>query len=527
MTPPANGFYQVSEVVDDTPRTQKSKIITEQIFEAKNTAKKEPRPETPSEVPESVTQEKDTAPTTQPETTQVTESSPLTTSTTQSPSSSPKSRQTPQETKRKLPRDQLRSRVNTRVEETTTTARTSTRTRPTRRSQETKPTTPQAETIRTRGSRRRPIEQTTFPSRTEAPRGRGHHLAVENEHENPSRLRTGRRTEIPPRSNRRIDSSEDVLEIRDIPRSRKLHTASSRRTETKVLAAPETSTQFPSRGRGRSAVRKVEEPTTSRRTSRVRSLPVFDETKLEVLPLFESEARTEKSTAVDNIPNSFTSRTVLESTSPLTTSTRAESTTTALPNVKSNRRFPSRTKEVKNNNIEEPKPRSSRRFSTTSITTIAPRSDNRRQRERSQSRPRNSETTTEVSRRRSERVKPKRVEPTLSDNRLQTLTPRRSNRRVLTVSTTEVPTTTKGRTRFEKDDFNIEEVAESSMTKSIEKLSDDSPLKHSKNSKRGTTKEHSEEETIEETDNYPEAFKALLQAKSKLKVSASDEIVHM
>lgn len=548
--------YEVSESIDDIPRNdfsrQRPRVITETSFELKNIIKKEPVHEVSSTTLHSTSAKLDkeeTPSTAAVETTFSSESiiSDLSSTeiiSTSEPQKIAKAEPTKidilptEEPRRKLPRAQLRSRANTRVEDPTTTTTIRSRTRPNRRQPTTTTTTTTAAPESRRNFRRRPESRAT--------------LAIEKEHEHPTRQRPGRRTDTV-RSNRRSDSEED-LEVKEIGRRRNLHTAQSRRSETKVSTeSPDINRASRNRGRGsvrantRHNIENTEETPLSTtfgsrsRSSRNRYQPIFDETKLEVLPLFESENKTEKITAVDNIPDISTSK-IPDSTSPLSASTENTipgeitkiDSTTYIPNDKINRRFPSRTKEIKNNRLEESRRNSRRRTST---TTEAPKVTKQNTRTNFRSRNRNEpkETTTKQTfrsrnsentheKRTFERVKPKRVEPTLSENRLQTLTPKRPSRRrdPLTTSTDATTTTHRGRigSRFnEKEDLAIEEGAESNIAKSIEKMSDDVLLKHSQNAKRGSDKDHpSAEDSVEESDNYPEAFKAILQAKAKLKV---------
>lgn len=538
------GLYEVSEALDDVPDLRKRpRVITEQSFEIKNKKEFTPDP-VQTTISETVTpklekeetsvlttDESDTTPvsSTESPTSKLFTSETTTTATTKEPQRTRKTDQNKQPAsvpdRRQLPRAQLRSRPNVKVEEPTTTAR-ALRGRQSRRQQDTNtPTTTVApELNRSRNVRRRPVPNT----QPEIPK-RGS-LSLENEHEHPTRSRSGRKTEQ--RSSRRSDSVEDI-EIRDISRSKRLHTASSRRTETKIAADPTTEqSKTVNRGRGRARSNlgqiagevKTEniQPRTfpSRRTSKDRNLSRLDETKLEVLPLFESENKTERITAVDSIPD-VTTKVIPESTTPLQTTTKS---TTG----KVNRRFPPRTKEVKNNKIEETRSRSNRRPNTEATVTENPRRNDRRKnsanRETSTIKTfpsRNAESTTE-SRRKFERVKPKRVEPVLSENRLQKLAPRRASRRkdTLPVTLATQPTTTTQRGRVaskssEKEVEHLEDGAETSVTRSVEKF-DEQTIKDTK--KRGTIKDDTAEDSVEESDNYPVEFKAIIQA-SKLKVS--------
>lgn len=428
-------------------------------------------------------------------------------------------------------------------------------------------------------NRRQAIQQEV--SRLEEEFGnRGPTLVAENNF--PTRIRTSRRSDH--HISRRIDTSEEIEEIFDSKQFRpsSIETAQSRRKETIVAAdnqgvldskeQSKLSSRRPNKSASHASTNNEQNGTTARqitRNFRQRTTPHFDETKLEVLPLFESDAKTEKSTAVDSVPE-ISKAVPPEATTPLTTSTRVTTETskrtegTTKPVVPS-RRIPSRTtiREVKNNKLES-EPRSSRtnrRHPASSTPATVSRAGTRENYRNSRNRDvkttnetsttasrelrgrgrHHSESTTEAlsaNRRKLEpRTRPKKLEPNVPETRLQNLSPRRSvrpsnNKATSTTTTSTVlkPKTTtasaraanRAVSRFNKmeDELSVEEFSESNVSKTVRKLEDATVNpKLTRYTKRGTSKDHSDltssEEQIDDSDNYPEQFKALIQAKKQ------------
>ncbi|XP_049825520.1 mucin-3A isoform X4 [Aethina tumida] len=339
QTAPASRTYEVSEIVEESPidsfkRQSKPRVLTESRFEARNAPKKplfEPAPSTPEPtVDELLKSFGSNLETTIPDISITTikqdldstsEDSEIASANNVLPSTEPskqdneikkensKAPETTTKTEQRRPQNR---RVNVvargratpiQTEVSTQASRTRGRTRPTRKPEVTSASTTTASTraaLRT-GRRRSEIPE---PIKSRGPSV----LLAEETREAPSRSRTGRRI-----NNRVEEKSPEKITI-DLNAAPVTNSNSRSRFSGKPTARSETSTpsrragsRFPSRTatteasrsttsalpvtKGTTHVRKALRSRT-RVTTTTLSPPVFDEQKLEVLPLFETEAKT-------------------------------------------------------------------------------------------------------------------------------------------------------------------------------------------------------------------------------------------
>ncbi|XP_017779980.1 PREDICTED: mucin-2-like [Nicrophorus vespilloides] len=302
--PIARRLYEVEEVVDDIPETTrriaKPRVITETKFEATNAPKTklfEPAPvaaETAppeesikpfNDVPEKELPEDVDITTMQLEMDEVekissTSSSTTTTTTTPAPSTEASSSRRGSNLRRG-------QRPALTTESVPTAARTRTRVRTNRKQEDSSESTTSSSRTNFRAGRRRPEKETL--------RGRGPSI-LENEEEVSAKPRNERRTGS---QRRKVEVSTTTEQIEPQKTRSRTSTSRGRKTETQAAA----STRQPSRRRintrpdnVKESVKTVEASTTPRpeRSSRGRSrarFNVVDETKLEVLPLFEAEPK--------------------------------------------------------------------------------------------------------------------------------------------------------------------------------------------------------------------------------------------
>lgn len=339
QTAPASRTYEVSEIVEESPidsfkRQSKPRVLTESRFEARNAPKKplfEPAPSTPEPtVDELLKSFGSNLETTIPDISITTikqdldstsEDSEIASANNVLPSTEPskqdneikkESSKAPETTTKTEQRRPQNRRVNVvargratpvQTEVSTQASRTRGRTRPTRKPEVTSASTTTASTrAALRTGRRR--SETPEPIKSRGPSV----LLAEETREAPSRSRTGRRI-----NNRVEEKSPEKFTI-DLNAAPVTNSNSRSRFSGKPTARSETSTpsrragsRFPSRTatteasrsttsalpvtKGTTHVRKALRSRT-RVTTTTLSPPVFDEQKLEVLPLFETEAKT-------------------------------------------------------------------------------------------------------------------------------------------------------------------------------------------------------------------------------------------